>query len=279
MFTFARIISSILLSSLASGLVIPKLERRIVGGSVISGNAAPFAVHLTLTSSEGSVRYCEGTLISNRHVLTANSCVYQDNGKFYAPSNVKVGYGSTKLSEQLSTPAVNLYAQPKMDIVTTTFADQYANNLAVVEIQPVQTGELIAPVEIYTGSIQDNAQLIAVGWSIQTKDKDASADDLKAAKLRVGEQTKCLMYDPLYIGASGPRICTFAMTASDSATCKSNLGSGALMVVDGNLYLAGVNGLANGSGCGDSAGFTQFTHVNNYQEFLSQFLATLNNSV
>ncbi|KAJ1753183.1 hypothetical protein LPJ55_002978 [Coemansia sp. RSA 990] len=137
---------------------------------------------------------------------------------------------------------------------------------------PLQTSELVAPVEIYTGTIPDNAELIAVGWSIQAKDNKSSANDLKAAKLRVGGRIECSTYDALYTGANSPRICTLSKSAPDNATCKGDLGSGALTVVDGKLYLVGVDSHPNDSACGGSAGYTQFTNVNNYQSFISQYL-------
>ncbi|KAJ2455091.1 hypothetical protein EV183_001020 [Coemansia sp. RSA 2336] len=283
MFTFAHIISSILLSSLASGLVIPALERRIIGGYDLPDNAAPFEVHLASTTDDGLEFLCGGTLVTDRHIVTAAHCVYQPNGQLYAPSNVKVGYGSDKLSDQLSTPAIKITPHSQYGASTDNNVTVGVNDIAVIEVDSLSTNQFVAPVEIFTGSLQPNAELIAVGWGTQVSNNSVAtlAKELKAAKLLVGDVEGCRKFDPFYDGANGPRICTLNKPRPGSSTCKGDSGSGAFVVLDNKAYLAGVDsqgGRQNDPTCGTADGYTLFTNVKSYIPFINQVIKDSNGS-
>ncbi|KAJ2851652.1 hypothetical protein IWW36_000975 [Coemansia brasiliensis] len=275
MFTFVRIISGIMISSLASGLAIPTLERRIIGGYDLPDNAAPFAVHLTSTTSDGSQFVCGGTLFTDRHVVTAAHCVYQPNGELYLPNSITVGYGSDKLSEQLSTPAIKITPHPKYGTTFEANTTVTVNDIAVIEIERLPSNKSVAPVRRFSGSIPVNSELIAVGWGTQVSNNSVStlAKELKAVKLLVGDQQGCQKFDPTYVDANGPRICTLNKPRPGNSTCKGDSGSGAFVIVEGTVYLAGLDsqgGRLNDPTCGTADGYTLFTNVGYYLDFLNE---------
>ncbi|KAI9475323.1 trypsin-like cysteine/serine peptidase domain-containing protein [Coemansia mojavensis] len=283
MFTSLRIISSTILSSLAGGLAIPTLERRIIGGYDLPDNAAPFEVHLTSTTDDGLEFVCGGTLVTNRHIVTAAHCVYQPNNQLYAPNSIKVGYGSDKLSEQLATAAIKVTPHSQYGVNTDKGVAVGVNDIAVIEVEPLQTNQFVAPIEIFKGSLPANSELIAVGWGAQVSNNSIAslAKELKAVKLLVGDMEGCRKFDPFYIDANGSRICTLNRPRPGNSTCKGDSGSGAFVIVDSKIYLAGVDsqgGRQNDPSCGTDDGYTLFTNVSNYTPFISQVIEESNSS-
>ncbi len=53
---------------------IPPLEQRIIDGTPAGENEFPAAVYVRLTNPDGRAAICGGTLITRRHVITAQHC-------------------------------------------------------------------------------------------------------------------------------------------------------------------------------------------------------------
>ena len=59
------------------------INSRIVGGSVTKPNEFPWQAFVRVTTQTGLVKYCGGSLIANRWILTANHCLRSPGYNIY----------------------------------------------------------------------------------------------------------------------------------------------------------------------------------------------------
>src|SRR5581483_11500842 len=91
---------SIVLFALATTLLAAPLARpsgRVVGGTSIQVQAAPWAVFVRQSTSTGSLQ-CSGTIIDALHVVTAAHCVYNLNGQLASITSLSIRAGISSYS-------------------------------------------------------------------------------------------------------------------------------------------------------------------------------------
>ncbi|KAJ2798484.1 hypothetical protein H4R20_004803 [Coemansia guatemalensis] len=282
-------LSSIMLS-LASGLLclavvhtlaIPnsaELDKRIIGGYDLPDRAAPFAVHLSFTTGKGEEYVCGGTIITKNHIVTASHCVFQPSGKLYQPSKTIIGYGNDKRESQQHVKATNIQSHPKY---SGDGSKPLANDIAIITIPTLTFNDYVKAAPIYVGQIPAEKVGIALGWGAQKKDNDPNtlADELKAVKLKVGDVEGCKKFDSSYVSSNGSRICTLNKYSPGNSTCKGDSGTGFFIIENNTAYFAGIDsqgGRLNDPTCGTSDGYTLFTHVQYYRDFIEQAISPSN---
>ena len=76
---------------------------RVVGGSAIQIQAAPWAVFVKNQTSSDFEYDCTGSVIDDLHILTAAHCVYDESGNLATPSQMSIEAGISNFSAPLGT--------------------------------------------------------------------------------------------------------------------------------------------------------------------------------
>merc|ERR1712198_135262 len=132
---------------------------KIVGGVATEEHEYPWQVGL---SSGGNVPFCGGSLISNKHVLTAAHCT-QSSGDMY----VLLGKHKTYQAQGLKVKVCNVRDHPDYDSSTTNY------DYSVLTLcDEVKFNDEISPVCMPTtqgrGSQYENKDSIVSGWGTLT---------------------------------------------------------------------------------------------------------------
>ncbi|KAJ2864397.1 hypothetical protein GGH94_002955 [Coemansia aciculifera] len=255
----------------ASAIALPHMEKRIVGGFDLPDNGAPYTVFLTFTKNQASY-ICGGTVISPNHIVTAAHCVFDSNQQLYTVDEVRVGYGDDSISQQSFVNPSKITAHP--GYVTSTVGAHGLNDIAIIEVASFDSAHAPVYVPIYNGAIPAGQQLVALGWgnTVSNNDPKSQPDELKGASVWVGDVEGCKTFAPEYESSDGPLICTLNKYSPGHSTCKGDSGTGVMIAVNNNVYLAGIvseGGRLNDPTCGTADGYSLFTHVAAQFDFIS----------
>ncbi|ODN01389.1 Tryptase [Orchesella cincta] len=113
-------------------------------------------------------RLCSGSLIDNRHVLTAAHCLHRFNSRDVARMQVRIGFTKSRLNDTFN----DYYLERKASkiIFHKRFHEQSKmdNNIALVQLdQPVEFDEHVAPIGIFSGARgfdTGNCSGVEAGW-------------------------------------------------------------------------------------------------------------------
>nr|AIR09766.1 trypsin-like serine protease precursor [Spodoptera frugiperda] len=133
---------------------------RIVGGSATTIQQYPFAVQIYYNNGFS----CGGTLLTQRHVLSAAHCFVTTNGVVISPSTITIRVGSTFLYSGGATHQVSAI------IVHESYGNPIRDNdIAVLLLRTAVTlnaSVATAFIPIQGAVVPDNATVIAVGWGV-----------------------------------------------------------------------------------------------------------------
>jgi len=129
---------------------IPNKSNRIVGGVETEANEYPWQVGLV--SPWGRTPWCGGTLISNRHVMTAAHCTY---GKTPSDFQVLLGEHKTDDDKQTKVEVATITNDPRYD------PDTFRNDFSILTLkEPITFTREISPAclpsdttELYAGQV------------------------------------------------------------------------------------------------------------------------------
>uniref|UniRef100_A0A158P4Q4 Peptidase S1 domain-containing protein n=2 Tax=Tetranychus urticae TaxID=32264 RepID=A0A158P4Q4_TETUR len=118
---------------------------RIYRGSKVRPNKYPWLAYIRSYSDRknGSYHRCGGSLIDERHIITAAHCVVNANGKVYSLSNLDVFLGLVKAFNVSSKPnsVSKVWIHDKYD------TSDLSNDLAILTLsKPVKYTQTVAPV-------------------------------------------------------------------------------------------------------------------------------------
>jgi secreted trypsin-like serine protease len=225
----------------------------IVGGSPAPVGAYPFTVAVLNYNADGTGgAFCAGTLIDDRHVLTAAHCV---NGT--PPERIKIDFfadGVLRIptANQIQATKVTVHPQYRSGALDTV-------DLAMLEI-PTSPSDA-QPVELLTSTdanlIAPGTNGIAIGWGMtDAAGKSGFAAKLMHTLLPIRGPSGCWMF-----GAPNFMICATSDNYSSAPRGSCFGDSGGPFVVrapDGKLRLAGVTSYVkrsvwNPNPCGDQS--------------------------
>jgi len=158
---------------------VPTTGRRIQGGSFAAPNQYPWMVRIPYASGGP----CGGSLISDRHVLTAYHCVSRIVGKYV---KVSVHDQNDPKDYQLVRIKSAVYPSKKMDgdhDITTEDHD-----IAIVILKkPVKFGKTISPVCLPATKdlVYDGETCLAMGWGQHTLGDRSQSRYLRTVQLEV----------------------------------------------------------------------------------------------
>ncbi|KAJ2766790.1 hypothetical protein IWQ56_003578, partial [Coemansia nantahalensis] len=217
-------------------LVRSQLDRRIIGGADASGGVVTSTVFLTATDVKGRSWTCGGTVITDQVVITAAHCVIDRDGNVVPPNQVEISYGGTSRSRHLHVTAQAVVPHPNY----SARGGPFANDIAVIKTSN------------HSGA--------------------SMPDQIKSVPVQIGDAAACQRVDPSYQSSDGPRICVLNDSVGGSGTCQGDSGSSLLAIEDGQIFLTGITSQGGHNWqddrCGIPGGFTLFTHVGYYLDFI-----------
>uniref|UniRef100_A0A182Q0V4 Peptidase S1 domain-containing protein n=1 Tax=Anopheles farauti TaxID=69004 RepID=A0A182Q0V4_9DIPT len=229
----------------------PDRSQRIVNG--INAPNTPYNVYVLYLNSGNSGFFGGGSLISDRHVLTA-----AQNIAGFVRWEVRLGgtvFG--QLSQQVSTQAV---AHPNFNMANR------ANDIGFIVLpQPVTFTALISPIQLPPlgrGLPYENEEGMVVGFGFNTIGGDVRSDFLKVGFQRVISDSRCIGFYQITL----PNHYCAEDGLQRSNVCNGDLGAG-FVVSDRRIdTLVGVASLITAS-C-DANTPTGYTRVSQYRQWI-----------
>ncbi|XP_011497565.1 PREDICTED: chymotrypsin-2-like [Ceratosolen solmsi marchali] len=170
---------------------------RLQGSEVASISEFSFIVQLRLFSVNRF--FCAGSIISNKHILTAAHCIFQlDNGK----TDIWIIAGSQKLSDNEGTSyyVQEMYLHPEFEGLTIGSQPEH-NDIAVLAVRGfIIFNQQINKIDLPTQDITRGSSVILCGWGATSYPPTQFSNVLQKAKVTV---VNC------QILASEDQICTF----------------------------------------------------------------------
>ncbi|XP_034179932.1 trypsin [Osmia lignaria lignaria] len=155
------------------------LTGRIVNGTKAALRQFPYQV--SLRRSYNSAHFCGGSLISERHVLTAAHCMYL-YGSVIQPWSIMVVAGELKLDKQTSTGQKR--GVQKVDVHSEFDADTLQNDVAILTLSvPFKMTDEVNIASLATDTHEPNTYCEVAGWGYPSEDDRTVSNHLMYVSL------------------------------------------------------------------------------------------------
>lgn len=227
------------LSNLECGIR-PSFSRyKIVGGTQAEECEYPWVVGVSV-----GTRFCGGSIVGRRYVITAAHCVRYKYGPVVSPGQVLVRYGSSSLGNLKVMTVSKIDSHPQhssgindYDIAVLTLSSDLGYNNCVSPICLPAVNSLPP-----TGTI-----CTAAGWGTNFYGGKSLITNLQEVDLPIVNQQTCSnSYGTRYV--NDLKFCAGNFTSGGVDTCQGDSGGPLMQMIRGRYYLQGI--VSFGSGCG-----------------------------
>ncbi|CAH2048548.1 unnamed protein product, partial [Iphiclides podalirius] len=227
----------------------PPVDTHIIGGEIASAGEFPHTVALGYRESNKYFFRCGGSLISERHVLTAAHCVNPID--HIPPSIVRLGVVNISGSHW---NADTDYGVEKIYLHPNSTRPRKYHDLAIIKlVKTVQTSDVVYPVCLYTKEKDPTVMLDISGWGKSDVTRAATSEVLLKARLTIVPRDICnqsyTVSRRLPEGIIDEQLCA-QDTTGNTDTCQGDSGGPlqGLTQTDGHPRLVGITSFGNGCG-------------------------------
>lgn len=242
---------------------------RVVGGENAPKHSWPWQVSLRITYNGKLYHICGGSLVGERHVVTASHCVVDRNDKPNQANMFTVVVGAHK---RTGTTDVQQAIKVKKLFAHEGFSyGHLRNDIALLELEsPVTLSDKVNTVclPIQDSRITDGHKCYITGWGRTVGGGDA-ADTLQQAMLPVQNPQKCATVNrPLAPVDEKSMICGGSGVADQAGGCQGDSGGPYVCEENGKWVLRGA--VSWGHGMCRTEYFTVFARVSSFREWIDE---------
>jgi len=229
-----------------------RLARRVVGGSRTTIEKYPWLTGIQFYGME----YCEGTLISDRHILTAAHCLKRIPGV----KDLTLRLGSTRRAQRsVILKAKTLFRHPNYK-PTNTLSD-----IAIIELEdPVEFEGTLRPICLPSPSWSLDGEFGTVaGWGAK-KEGGFPSRELIEVQLPVVETERCRKVFADVHDVYDTNICAGGVEGKDA--CQGDSGGPLMMEREHTYYCIGL--VSWGIGCARKELPGVYTRIQSYIDWI-----------
>ncbi|CAF3431607.1 unnamed protein product [Rotaria socialis] len=236
--------------------VITPSYQRIVGGTEAVAHSWPWIVSL-----QSRDHFCGGTLIDNRHVVTAAHCIDSTNFRVIAGLHQRTNINGPR-SQILGVQRVFVHEQYNKKTE--------ANDIALVRLaQPAQFNDYVGAICLPGPDPQESERVTVAGWGVLSENGN-SASSLRQVTVNVMNNQAQQAYRNSFdvrqqIGAGIPNI-------GGKDSCQGDSGGPLMYNANNQWYLSGV--VSFGDGCGAAKYPGIYTRTSAYLTWLRSKMNT-----
>ncbi|CAF5178167.1 unnamed protein product [Rotaria magnacalcarata] len=236
--------------------VITPSYQRIVGGTEAVAHSWPWIVSL-----QSRDHFCGGTLIDNRHVVTAAHCIDSTNFRVIAGLHQRTNINGPR-SQILGVQRVFVHEQYNKKTE--------ANDIALVRLaQPAQFNDYVSAICLPGPDPQESQRVTVAGWGVLSENGN-SASSLRQVTVNVMNNQAQQAYRSTFdvrqqIGAGIPNI-------GGKDSCQGDSGGPLMYDANNQWYLSGV--VSFGDGCGAARYPGIYTRTSAYLTWLRSKMNT-----
>ncbi|CAG9862269.1 unnamed protein product [Phyllotreta striolata] len=257
----------------------PKTIPLIFNGHEVPKGAYPWLVAIFAVKPNGLNYKCAGSLISNRHVVTAAHCV-QTSTRRVRPKELLLVLGKLNIQKWIPTSGekivepMGIYVHPDYKISSSD-----ADIALLVLSEPLKFSLVIKPICLWKGDtsltkIVGNSGTV-VGWG-RDENGEIRTEEPKQLNVPIVSQETCLASNPKFHYSTSNR--TFCAGQRDgTGPCNGDSGGGFIMKKDGKWMLRGIVSLSipsqeTTSEICDLSNYVIFCDVSKFTNWLLSFL-------